>query len=381
MTRRPAAVALMLCGCSDQPVELSAAPPPDSAGGRDLRLVEAGAVVIAPMPRSLHVADLDGDGAPEIIVGHEDGRLRVLRATGGGRFEPAGDFSLLGTPRQIVPGSFDRRPGVDLVVATGERDVNYLETFSGAGDGTLLLPPRMDESAPDRYFLESGMAAGDLDGDGITDLVAASPEPISSVVFLGNGDGTLSARSSAGSPFGNDALALRDLDGDDILDLAATAGEVALVHHGNGDGTFEDAARAHSVDDIMGAMVSDDFNGDGNADLLALARQRHFVTLMLGAGDGEAFTKLNLSLNLGPLYSPVAGDLDGDHLSDVALLAGERVVVLLSDGTSLKPGPVLALGGAPFSLAVADMDGDRRPDLVVGRRDPSDVTILQLVAP
>ena len=101
------------------------------------------------------------------------------------------------------------------------------------------------------------------------------------------------------------------------------------------------------------------------------------LMLALGAGDAVNFTPFNFSLGLGIASSPVIADLDGDGDGDLALIASGRVVVLLSEGSGFSPGPVIESLRRPSSLAVADADGDQRPDLLVTDTATNSLLVLR----
>jgi len=86
-----------------------------------------------------------------------------------------------------------------------------------------------------------GLVAGDFDGDGIEDLVAANEGDNNLSILLGNGDGTFQTATTISAGDGSAGLAAADLNGGGTLDLVVGNlfdGNIG-VFLGNGDGTFQ----------------------------------------------------------------------------------------------------------------------------------------------
>ncbi len=158
-------------------------------------------------------------------------------------------------------------------------------------------------------------------------------------IFLNHGDGTFASQVTYPVPRGPMSIAAGDFDGDGNLDLAVAdfyaadgRGSVTLLR-GKGDGTF---AVAGSI--VVGpnpvSIVAADFDGDGKPDL-AVAEN--------GGGTGETIT---VHRNLGGFRfaSPdryvvghipnvvAVADMDGDGKPDILVATAERIVVLLNHG-------------------------------------------------
>jgi hypothetical protein len=178
----------------------------------------------------------------------------------------------------------------------------------------------------------------------------------------------------AGSfPFG---VAVGDFNEDGKLDLAVANSNLLSqqtsslgVFLGNGDGTLQPMV-AYQVGQTPRAVVAGDFNGDGHLDL-AVANQDGFVSVLLGDGRGNFQNAVNFAAGPSPL-SIAAGDFNGDHVMDLAVAnfvekaTTGQVTVLIGNGDgTFRPPVQYGAGVVPQAIAVGDINGDGRPDLVV----------------
>lgn len=220
-----------------------------------------------------------------------------------------------------------------VVAADLNRDGELDLAVSNAGNGTvsILLATRPGEFAAPIDVpvceIPRGLAAADLNRDGVTDLALACVEPHIVVILLGDGRGGFDKTEQfAGvAPF---QVAAADLDGDGALDLGI----------------------ANESD--IGGLVG-----------------RGEVTVLFGDGRGRFPSQLTLRADTYPAKIELA-DLDGDQWLDLVVVnwGSQNVSLFLNrTGRSFVTGPVVGYGGAPaYSLAVVDLDRDRRPDILVG---------------
>jgi len=205
-------------------------------------------------------------------------------------------------------------------------------------------------------------------------------------VLLGNGDGTFESPQSTPAGFFPTSLIAFDFNGDGVLDLAAIvagpqAGIVVLL--GRGDGSFD-------VQPVLDPLIvhlsvaTADFNADGIPDLVSTLRTG--IEVFLGNGDGTFQAPIIRDLSTQP-NSVAAADLDRDGLPDIAITNTIRtsgtaeqsttVTVLRGNGDgTFGPERSFQVGSNPFAIAIRDLNGDTKPDLIVSNSASSTISSL-----
>jgi protocatechuate 3,4-dioxygenase beta subunit len=328
-------------------------------------------------PKSVAVADLNGDGIPDIIAANEsNGTIDVFLGNGDGTFQAAKSFQTGPTsntiPTAVVVGDFNGDGKLDVAVSDS---VGAIRVLLGNGDGTFQ--PEQTINVGTSY-----LAVADFNGDGKLDLATPSG------VLLGNGDGTFHPLMSFASIPGASAIAVGDFNGDGIPDLAvlsAHPSDAIAVLLGNGDGTFQ-SPKTYPAGIYPIVVAVGDFNGDGKTDL-AVANVEG-VSVLLGNGDGTFQSQTQYTVNVNGFGADswpsdlTIGDFDGDGKLDIAESLASGSAVLENNGVTFTGSGGVAIfrgnGDGTFqsvnstydagdwrAVAMGDFNGDGRMDLAI----------------
>ena len=225
------------------------------------------------------------------------------------------------------------------------------------------------------------IASADFNNDGNADLVVANYGIATVSVLLGNGTdhGTFQAPVQYAVGAGPDAVVTGDFNGDGNLDVALAnfLDNTVSVLLGNGDGTFQNAV-TYDVGDGPTGLVAGDFNNDGILDLATVNQNDGTVSVLLGNGDGtfqNAVTSVDGTSGGSAL---VAADFDGDGNLDLATAnaANNTASVLLGNGDGTFQAPVnYNVGRQPVALATF-MASDGTPELATANYGDNTVSVL-----
>jgi hypothetical protein len=354
-------------------------------------------VAVGPMAQKVLVADLNGDDKPDIVLtcggmtgGKPDpkqGYVAVLAGDGRGGFKMAQQLipiGMDGSKAAVGDLNNDKRPDI-VVIAHDSYTVTLLfqderGQFDANRKRTVLASQGNRPHTHD-------VAIADMNGDGNLDVLTTNEDDGNVSVLLGDGTGGLTA--AKGSPFaaGRDpyeGLSVGDVNGDRKLDIVVPnlLGKAVSVLLGDGRGGFAAASGSPvAVWDRPGFVTLGDVTGDSLVDIVVTHDDDPIVYVLRGDGRGgfqpTAGSPVRLKENV---WGAVIADMNGDGKTDL-VLGGKQghVLLLLGDGAGgfAKEPILLPVGGkGPGNVAVADVNRDRKPDVITSNFESGNVSVL-----
>jgi hypothetical protein len=348
---------------------------------------------------SVQVADLDGDGHPDLAwagwttTNRTDvPSLGVLLNRGDGTFSD--QIVSTTSSGSLVVADFNGDSLLDLVaLQPGSFSVGV--SFN-QGKGVFADP--VDYPAGDSRAPPTGLVVGDINRDHFPDLIfghfidATDFIRCQFGVFLNAGDGTLVAMPNVDAEyFAVESFAIADLNGDGAGDIVASHGgspAAIAVFLASGAGTFSspvtlDGGNCKST--VASNIAMADFDGDGRLDLASSCDNQ--LRVFLNHGDpglleGPVNYPGSPAVPITANYYPTSavGDLNADGFLDVAVRDGASSTVSLffnrGDGTFFGPTVVTTgAGSTPGAVAIADLDGNGVSDIVLVNTDTISVLL------
>ncbi|MHB1865734.1 MAG: FG-GAP repeat domain-containing protein, partial [Candidatus Saccharimonadales bacterium] len=356
------------------------------------------------------VGDFNHDGNLDVamnvpnITASSTGEVMIFLGKGDGTFTTGTSYVNISGSEHMATEDFDGDGNLDLIIGSGDNGVysagsntnGVFQFLMGRGDGTFAGAPAYQNVAYiNQNPIVPAFAVGDFNGDGKPDILTEAIggnnyANIQGMVLLagdGQGNFTQGPIIKGDSPL---ALVAADMNGDGKLDAvfagSSASGYSVNVALGNGDGTFQTPTDYPLPGGNFNDMVVGDFNGDGKPDVMVTETSSSTgagaIELFLGNGDGTLQSPVQVDTP-PQAYGIAAGDFNGDGKLDFAVTNTSNgnanttgaVLVYLNQGSGTFAKPVsYAANMFPGPIAVADVNLDGKPDLVVASSDNAAVT-------
>lgn len=283
--------------------------------------------------------DVNGDGKLDMVSSSayattSTSYLTVRLNSGNGTFGAEVTCQVEDGTNGLAVADFNGDGNLDIATSGGGYggDSHY-SIILGHGDGTFDSPVCY-LAVPNATI--AALDVGDVNGDGIVDLVNAGVGSIG--VFLGHGDGTFAGGQSYEAAIRMYDMKLSDLNGDNVLDFVGCGtsglGPGLIVKLGLGDGTFgqnviyqQEPPRQEWIGNngVAGSLTVSDINADGIKDVITVGCSqedgvyRQQMKVRLGNGDGSFGDVKSYDFGPGGVAGVAMGDANGDKIGDLFL--------------------------------------------------------------
>ena len=359
------------------------------------------------------VADIDGDGKPDmVVVNRSTNTFSVLRniSTAGtistASFAAKVDFATDSTPSSVAIGDIDGDGKQDIVITN--QFLNKISVYRNTSTSGAITTGSFAAKVnfiTDTLSLPTAVAIGDIDGDGKPDL-AVTNSFTNTVSILKNisSVGSITSSSFAAAVdyktgLGPTSVAIGDIDGDGKPDLVIAdynAKTISVLRNKASVNVIDTNSLAAKVDFATGtgpyALAIGDLNGDGKPEIVVANQGSNTISVFANSASSGTILTTSLAAKVdvasggeSPYYISIA-NIDGDDKPDIvtANLVQNNLSVIknvYSSGTissaSFAGAVSFATGNSPFSVSIADMDGDGKPDLAVPNFGNNNVSIYK----
>ncbi len=343
------------------------------------------------------LGDLDGDGKTDIVTSNtDDNSIAVLRNVSAGSllaFAPKADYAVGLAPLGISIGDIDGDGKPDVAVVN-QNSYNFSLFRNTSVPGTISFADKIDfASSAQEFSSPQSISIRDIDGDGKPDIVIAVGSDLQLSFFRNISTGSNIAFAPIVG-YGNFAiasihsLAINDFDRNGKPDVVAAPGLGAFNNTSNTGAISFTGVSVFPGGSTFSGIACADFNNDDKADLaVSDAGVSMFVLKNESIRNTVSFgSKVNFGNTVFTSHAVEANDIDGDGKPDAAVLdLYNRSVSVLKNsfaGSEISfntPFSYLVNNGQgdPLGLAIGDMDGDGKPDLVVTSSLENIVSVLR----
>jgi hypothetical protein len=319
--------------------------------------------------------DLNSDGRLDLAVMHTIAcftapcraarSITILLGNGNGTFQTPSEIDVGTGPMAMAVVDLNRDGIKDVAIGGGNTELSIL---LGVGNGTFVRQPVVTlVPGGDLFSACNDIGLGDLNRDGILDLVVPLGNGEGNAILIGNGNGTFQVRSriQIDETFAPLHVAVADYNRDGLLDIARTMGDgtngLLQILRGNGDGTFQAPNRYLVPPPSRGGIMilAGDWNADAKPDIA-------FVEGGAGAPLIDVLTNTTggvppigvASLSLNPTTVTGGNSSTGRVTLSAVVQASTTVAITSNNAAAIVPTSVVVLAGSSsrsFSISTTQV--------------------------
>jgi hypothetical protein len=297
------------------------------------------------------------------------------------------------SPTAIAVADIDGDGKPDLVTTESYND--SVAVFRNTNIGSIITSRSLAAKVnfPTGYGTLTGLAIGDIDGDGKPDLVVTAGNSNSVLIYRNTSKTGSIDSSSFAAPVvlstGNNpyAVAIADFNGDGRPDLVVTNQSDNTISVFQNMGTVGNIAFApaevFNTGQSPAGIAIADFDGDGMPDIAVANSKDSTVTVFLNTTSFAVISLVSVPVKVDyPASGIAAADIDGDGLIDLAVANTDGAVTVLRNTSTIgsivfAPGVDFTVGQVVSTLAIGDLNGDGKPDIVASATYEDSIFILQ----
>jgi hypothetical protein len=335
-------------------------------------------------PRSVTVGDFNQDNLIDIVVVNSGtNNIGIFLNYGNDTFAPQMTFTTgdLSTPVSVATGDFNNDTQLDIVVAN--YDTHSIGIFLGYGNGTFANQTIFSTGASRPVSI----AVGDLNNDHWLDIVVTNNGTNNIAIFFGYENGSFGNQITYSTSY--DSLpyfvVVADFNHDHYLDIAVanygTDNVGVFLGYGNGSFTTQ-TTYSTSLRSSPYSIAVNDFNNDGQLDIVVANSGTNNVGILLGNGNGTFLSQTTYSISPGSRpQSIIIGDFNQDNQLDIAVsnYATSNISILIGYDNGSFATPTMhstGINSGPLGMGVGDFNNDNQSDIAVVNYDLNNVFVL-----